>query len=384
MMTKETARKAIDLLFDMYDKDEPDAYINKHTHGIILEFIGGEPLLNVEVIEDAMEYFVSRCISVDHEWLMNFRGNISSNGILYFEPKVQAFLKKYRPIMDMTITLDGPKEMHDACRKDPDGNGSFDTVYKAWKDWNKDIARNYVSTKVTISPENLPYLNTIFDFFITEGCGEIFANPIFEHKWTPEEGALYYKQLTQLADRLLQTEMDYSSLFESIHGLPLKSTENNNWCGGTAAMLSFDPDGYAYPCIRYMASSLPPDCKPIIIGDVNGIYNTIETKRIMCDMCEVTRKSQSTEDCINCHIASGCSWCSAYNYESLGSYNIRSTNICWMHRAQSLANVYYWNSYYRGIHSERRFPLNLSRDIARKLVNDEEYDKLIDLSTPGW
>ena len=60
----------------------------------------------------------------------------------------------------------------------------------------------------------------------------------------------------------------------------------------------------------------------------------------------ITRKSQSTEECFNCPIAAGCSWCSAYNYEQFGTPNKRATNICCMHKAASLANVYYWNKIY--------------------------------------
>ena len=46
MMTKETAKKVVDLLFDMYDKDE-GTFINHYTKAIVLDFIGGEPLLHI-------------------------------------------------------------------------------------------------------------------------------------------------------------------------------------------------------------------------------------------------------------------------------------------------------------------------------------------------
>jgi uncharacterized protein len=79
-------------------------------------------------------------------------------------------------------------------------------------------------------------------------------------------------------------------------------------------MLAFDPEGKAYPCLRYMPSSLGTDREPIIIGDTDGIYNTPETKAIYDDMQKVTRQSQSTQECIDCPIAAGCAWCSAWNY----------------------------------------------------------------------
>ena len=54
-----------------------------------------------------------------------------------------------------------------------------------------------------------------------------------------------------------------------------------------------------------------------------------------------------------------------------------------MHRAEALANVYYWNMQYRIDGSERRQPLYLARNIATQIISDEEYDKLLELSLDG-
>jgi hypothetical protein len=51
-----------------------------------------------------------------------------------------------------------------------------------------------------------------------------------------------------------------------------------------------------------------------------------------------------------------------------------------MHRARSLANVYYWNNRYINEGKEKVFPLYLSRDIATLLISDEKYDDLIRLT----
>ena len=381
MMTKETAKKIVDLLFKLYDENKEDSVINHHTYGIILDFIGGEPFMNVPVIEYTMEYFLNECFKRDHIWLTNSRASISTNGLLYFEPDTQAFLKKYKDFISMNITIDGPKEVHDLCRVDHNGNGSYDRAMAAWNDWFGGMGRSQLDTKVTIAPENLHQMETIFDFFLSRGCKHIHANPVFEHKWTVEEAQDYYMILLKLATRLLLVEGAESSLFAKSKGKPILSTETQNYCGGTSAMLAFDPDGNAYPCLRYMESSLGTDRPPIIIGNTDGIYNTPEYKAIYDDMQKVTRQSQSTEECINCPVGSGCAWCSAWNYQETGSYNKRSTNICWMHRAESLANVYYWNIYYIMHDKPERFPLYLPRDIANKIIPDEEYDRLYRLST---
>lgn len=194
-MTEEVAEKIIDLLFKLYDENDENMVINHHTYGIILDFIGGEPFMNVPVIAHSIDYFIQKCVEKDHIWLTNFRVSMSSNGVLYFQPEVQAFLNKYKQFISLNITIDGPKEVHDLCRVDYDNNGSFDRAIAAWDDWFKHTNVSQISTKVTIAPENLPYMNTIFDFFIKRGCRSIHANPIFEHEWTVEEAKTYYKVL---------------------------------------------------------------------------------------------------------------------------------------------------------------------------------------------
>ena len=147
-------------------------------------------------------------------------------------------------------------------------------------------------------------------------------------------------------------------------------------------MCAFGPDGRAYPCLRYMESSLGNSVPALVIGDVEqGIYQTDETKELKKQLNAMTRESQSTEECFHCPIASGCAWCSAYNYQSKGKLNIRNTNICWMHRASSIANVYYWNMKYIIEGSERRLPFFLEQKYALQIISPEEYNALLELSS---
>jgi hypothetical protein len=82
----------------------------------------------------------------------------------------------------------------------------------------------------------------------------------------------------------------------------------------------------------------------------------------------ITRRSQSTDECFNCPIASGCGWCSAYNYELYGTPNKRATYICGMHKARSLANVYYWRR--MGVD----FPMHCPKDWAVNIIGEEEFE----------
>ena len=78
IMSKEVARKGVDLLFDMYDKND-SPFINHKTKAIILDFIGGEPLMAIDVIDYICTYFVQKCIELDHPWLYTWRASSASS-----------------------------------------------------------------------------------------------------------------------------------------------------------------------------------------------------------------------------------------------------------------------------------------------------------------
>ena len=378
-MSKEVAKQGVDLLFHMYEENN-SPFINKKTKAIILDFIGGEPLMAIDIIDYICTYFVQKCLELDHPWLYTWRASMTSNGALYFEPKVQEFLHKFKGFVSFSITLDGPKEIHDSCRVYHDGRGNFDDAYAAMKHFNSHYYEE-LGTKVTIAPENLHNLNKIVDFFIGEGMKLIHANCVNEAKWTYAQAKLFYAELKKMADRLLELNDETTiSLFNEYFFSPLGPNDNQNWCGGTSKMLAFDPDGVAYPCLRYMPSSLGNDVPPIVIGSVEGIYVTDEQKHIKEYMDGITRRSQSTDECWNCPIAAGCSWCSAWNYQETGSVNKRSTNICAMHKARSLANVYYWNKWYRLNNIDKRFKMWLPKEEALRIIDEKEYAMLEELS----
>ena len=375
MMSHETMKQCMDLLFRMYEENKKDTFINHNTKGLVLEFIGGEPFMNIDTIHYGSKYFLDKCIQLDHPWLTNFRFHITTNGVLYFQKEVQDYLNLFNNLVSVSVTVDGPKELHDSCRVDHNGVGSFDVAFSALKD---QIERGlHPNTKITIAPENLPYLEKIVDFFISSGIDDINANPIFEHEWTIEEGKIYYNKLKILANQILEHPNVSLNIFNQMFGRPLLTTNNTNWCGGVGYMLAFDPKGDAYPCIRYMRSSLGNSQPPLIIGDSKNIY---QDKKLYEELKNITRRSQSTDECFNCPVAGGCAWCSAWNYQKFGTCNKRDTNICWMHRAKSLANSYYYNYYYRQQGSEKRIPIYLPREIALNIIDNEEYDKLLQLS----
>ncbi|MCT4686097.1 radical SAM peptide maturase, CXXX-repeat target family [Vallitalea sp.] len=382
-MTKDIAKKAVDMLFKEYESG--NGYITKdNSKAIILEFIGGEPLLEIDLIDYTVDYFKYRAITENHPWAMHYMISISTNGILYLDDEVQRFLKKNKNKVSIGITIDGNKELHDSCRKFPDGKGSYDIVEKAIKHQIEANAYMDISTKLTLAPSNVEYLYDAVVNMHELGITDLFANCIFEKGWEVEHSRLFYKQLIKVADYLLEDrryERMAISLFDESIGKSLSKENNQNWCGGTGCMLAIAPDERIYPCLRYVPFTQKEGTKPLVIGSLEGgIGNTDEQQHTVDELTQITRRSQSTDECFNCPIASGCAWCSAYNYEETGSPNKRVTYICIMHRARVLANIYYWNKLYRKEGLEERFPVNTPKEWALEIISEEEYNMLLDLS----
>ena len=448
-MKFETAKKLIDML--LTGDDKLAGYVDvKTSPAIIIEFIGGEPFLQIDLIEQICDYFVDKAIELEHPWADKFAISICSNGVLYFNEKVQHFLNKYRRKLSFSITIDGNKELHDACRVFPNGEPSYDLAVAGAMDWVK--RGNYMGSKITIAPENLPYLYDAILHMVELGYDEINANVVYENVWKPEHAPQYYEQLIKIANYFIDNNLVedyYLALFDSMFFKPMDENENDNWCfkagtkiltpngnrniedlkigdevitgkgniekvenvlthyaedtikietilaesiyttsehpflakrfidgeihdvewvkaselkkfdlvayydmetgfhiwtpiksvestepyevynltvsnehtfianniivhncGGVGLMLSCDPDGYLYPCIRYMESSLGNEREPLRIGNVDdGIAQCEEYKcNVDCLNC-ITRRSQSTDECFYCPIAQGCSWC---------------------------------------------------------------------------
>lgn len=175
-MSEEVAYKFVDMLLD---EEKTGDYVNPHNSPfIILEFIGGEPFLEVELIDKTLAYWQRRTMELQHPWATRYMVSICSNGVLYRTPEVQRFIQKHRDHLSLSVTLDGTKELHDSCRIFPDGRGSYDVASDACLDL---IERGFdVGSKITIAPGNITYVNEALQHMVNFGYTEINANCVYE------------------------------------------------------------------------------------------------------------------------------------------------------------------------------------------------------------
>lgn len=378
-MTWETAKTIIDKLLN----DEFPLANTKNCFAIIVEFIGGEPLMEIELIEQICEYTIHQMIELNHPWLPYLKFSICSNGLLYNTSKVQKFFQKYNNFISFTISVDGNKELHDMCRIDLIGNKTYERVMSSVNMFYNQYP-NVKETKMTFSPLNIIYTYDALLNLINEGYKHISCNCIFEKGWNYSHASIFYNELKKIADYLIKNNL-YNKinirLFNENYYTLLPESENNNWCGGTDMQcIAFDNKGDMFPCIRYMESSLNNKQKAMNVGNIyTGYLSTDEEKNNLALISNITRRSQSTDECFYCPIAAGCSWCSGYNYEEFGTPNKRATYICCMHQAESLANVYYWNTLYKYLNINKQFKMNIPKEWALNIISEEEYDYLLNL-----
>lgn len=344
-MSWEVAKKAIDYILSNEETFSEES--------VIWDFIGGEPFLEIELIDKICDYIKTETFRLNHHWFNSYRFSFSTNGINYDTDKVQNFIKKNRYHLSIGITIDGTQKKHDLNRiwkGDGPEKGSYINVVKNIPLWLKQFPN--AGTKVTISNNDLPYIKESVLHLYSLGIKEVNINVVFEDVWQEGDDKIFQQQLIELADAIIDNQYykEYScSFFSELIGKPLDPIKDNqNWCGA-GKMLAIDSAGNFYPCTRFAAYSLR-NKKPVIIGNVNdGIDNNILRPFLSLD-----RITQSPQKCIDCEVASGCAWCQGENYDAAETGTIfqRSIAICKMHKARVRANNYYWNKLFRILDKE--------------------------------
>ena len=351
-MSFDVAKQAIDYILDRENEFREAS--------VVWDFIGGEPFLEIDLIDKICDYLKTEMFRRDHHWFNSYRFSFSTNGINYHTEKVQNFIKKNHEHLSIGITIDGTKRKHDLNRiwktaemeqgimpKPEDERGSYDEVVKNIPLWLEQFPN--AGTKVTISSADIPYIKESVLHLYSLGIHEVNINCVFENVWKEGDDKLFEDQLMSLADAIIDEDYytDYACSFFSEHiGKPLQ--DNGNWCGA-GMMLSIDAAGNFYPCTRFAGYSLRSK-KPIIIGNVKDGIN----KNLLRPFLTLDRSTQSPKECIYCEVASGCAWCQGENYDAADTNTIyqRSTAICKMHKARVRANNYYWNKLYRKLELE--------------------------------
>lgn len=349
------AKQAIDYILE-HEEEFPE-------ESVIWDFIGGEPFLEIDLIDKICDYLKVEMFRRNHHWFNSYRFSFSTNGINYNTEKVQNFIKKNHEHLSIGITIDGTRRKHDLNRvyKGEEQRGSYDDVVKNIPLWLRQFDGG--GTKVTISSPDIPYIKESVLHLFSLGINEVHINCVFENVWRDGDDLVFEQQLIELADSIIDNnlyENNVCSFFNEQIGKPY--SDNSNWCGA-GMMLAIDAAGNFYPCTRFAKYSLR-EKEAWLIGNItDGI-----DKNKLRPFLTLSRSAQSKDECMTCEVASGCAWCQGENYDAAETATIfqRSTAICKMHKARVRANNYYWNKLYHKLELE-----GLSKENASKQIKEQ-------------
>ncbi|MDO4595343.1 MAG: thioether cross-link-forming SCIFF peptide maturase [Tissierellia bacterium] len=302
IMSFDVAKRAIDFLIE-----------NSGYHkNLDIDFFGGEPLLNWDIVEKTVDY----AKSVEEKNNKIFHFTLTTNGMLLDEKKSE-FLNKY--MKNVVLSLDGRKEKHDNFRKTLSGKGSYDVIVPKFQKFVESRKDKEYYIRGTFTANNLDFtedIKTMMDLgFDRTSLEPVIGDPNEPFALKEEDLPKIYSEYEKLADMIME-KIDKNEEFTFYHFMI--DLENGpciqkrvSGCGSGSEYMAVTPTGDLYPCHQFVGEE---DFK---IGDVfNGI------KRV--DLIDNFKKSNtySNDKCRSCWAKMYCSGgCTANNYHATGDIN---------------------------------------------------------------
>ena len=302
LMSYEVGKKALDFLV---------ANSGSRTN-LEVDFFGGEPLMNFEVVKQLVKY--GRSLEEPNN--KKFRFTLTTNGVLLDDDRLEFANKE---MSNLVLSLDGRKEVHDLMRPRRGGQGSYDTVVpkfiKAAESRNQ---MNYY-VRGTYTRNNLDFAKDVIHM-ADLGFEQISVEPVVADKSESyaireEDIDTLIKQYDELTAEMIKRKKEgkpfnFFHFMIDLSGGPCVAKRLSG-CGSGTEYLAVSPSGELYPCHQFMGM------KDFLLGNVDeGVIRT--DIRDEFKLCNVYAK----EKCKNCFAKFYCSGgCAANSYNFSGSIN---------------------------------------------------------------
>ncbi len=302
LMSLEVGKKAIDFLIENSGKRK----------NLEVDFFGGEPLMNFDVVKGIVEY--ARSIEKKHN--KNFRFTLTTNGVLVDDEVIDFANKECHNVV---LSLDGRKEVHDNLRKTINGNGSYDIIVPKFQHFVERRKNKGYYVRGTFTHNNVDFTNDIFhmaDLGFTELSMEpVVCAPDDPYALTYDDLPKIYEQYEILAKEMLRREEEgrpitfYHYMIDLTGGPCIYKRISG--CGSGTEYLAVTPWGDLYPCHQFVGDD------KYLMGDIwKGVTNTeMQNEFKLCN-------AYARPDCKDCWAKLYCSGgCAANAYHATGSIN---------------------------------------------------------------
>lgn len=302
LMSFEVGKRAFDFLIEN----------SGSRRNLEVDFFGGEPSLNFEVVKQLVAY--ARSIEAEHG--KNFRFTYTTNGMLLDDDMIEYLNKE---MSNVVLSLDGRREVNDRFRKDYAGHGSYDTIVPNFQRLVRARQGKNYYVRGTFTHHNVDFTNDLFhmaDLGFTELSMEpVVSSPSDPCALTDEDMPKIFEQYEILAKEMIKRRREGRPFTFYHYMLDLKNGpciyKRISGCGSGTEYMAVTPWGDLYPCHQFVGDS------KYLLGNIwDGVTNTeIQDKFRHCN-------AYSRPECGECWARLYCSGgCAANSYHATGDVN---------------------------------------------------------------
>lgn len=296
LMSFEVGKKALDFLIEN----------SGNRRNLEVDFFGGEPLMNWEVVKQLVEYGRSK----EKEHNKNFRFTLTTNGVL-LNDEIMEFLNK--EMSNVVLSLDGRKEVNDMMRPFRNGKGSYDMIVPKFQKFAQKRGQKDYYIRGTFTRNNLDFSKDVMEF-ADLGFKQMSIEPVVASE--EESYAIQKEDIPKICEEYDKLAKEYIKRkkegrgFEFFHFMiDLEQgpcvAKRLSGCGSGTEYLAVTPWGDLYPCHQFVGE------EEFLLGNVEeGITNI--NMRDEFKLCNVYAK----EKCKDCFARFYCSGgCAANSYK---------------------------------------------------------------------
>lgn len=302
MMSFEVGKQALDFLVAN----------SGSRRNLEVDFFGGEPLMNFEVVKQLVAYGRS----LEEKYNKKFRFTLTTNGVL-LDDEVMEFAN--REMANVVLSIDGRKEVHDTMRPTRNGKGSYDLIIDKFKKFAKMREGKSYYVRGTFTHDNLDFSKDVLHL-ADEGFDQISVEPVVgpeEERYTIKEADLpkIMEEYDLLAKEIIRREKEgkgftFFHFMIDLTGGPCVAKRLSG-CGSGTEYLAVTPWGDLYPCHQFVGED------DFAVGNV---FDGVTRQDIVSEFKKTSVYSK--EDCRECFARFYCSGgCSANSHKLNGTIN---------------------------------------------------------------
>ena len=315
LMPIEVAKKAIDFMIEK----------SGSRRNLELDFFGGEPLMNLDVVKQTVEY--ARSIEEKHN--KNFRFTLTTNGLLLNDEVIE-YLNE--TMDNVVLSIDGRKDVNDSVRIGVNGKGSYDAIVPKLQKFREVRGDKSYYVRGTFTAENLDFAKDVLHMHDL-GFDQVSVEPVvldpsspmaLKDEHLPQIFAEYEKLGLEI-DKINKSDDDFINFFHFMVDLDQGPCviKRMKGCGSGSEYVAITPAGEVYPCHRFVGNT------DFVMGNIMESFDLDK---------ELTAKFTATtipekDECDKCWAKYFCSGgCAANNFYANGDILKPNSTGCEMEK----------------------------------------------------